>query len=80
MIRNIVFVFKRVQPYTRLWMWSFLGALSDINFQFIPVKTVNNLCFFFFFVMTPYIRAHCKIRAQKMYIFKLFIVKLTFCI
>ena len=26
----------------------FLRALSDINFQFIPVKTVNNLYFFFF--------------------------------
>ena len=26
----------------------FLRAFSGINFQFIPVKTVNNLYFFFF--------------------------------
>jgi hypothetical protein len=46
MIRNIVFVFKRAQRY--IDMWSILRAHSDISFQFITVKTVNNLYFFFF--------------------------------
>ena len=49
MIRNIIFVFKRAKPYIRASACGqFLRALSDINFQFIPVKTVNNLYFFFF--------------------------------
>ena len=37
--------------HKRLCMWSILRAISDIRFQFIAVKTVNNLYFFFSFVM-----------------------------
>ena len=50
MIRNIIFVFKRAKPYIRASAYGqFLRALSDINFQFIPVKTVNNLYKFLLF-------------------------------
>jgi hypothetical protein len=51
MIRNIVFVFKPTSEHSDVCASAcgqFLRAFSDINFQFIPVKTVNNLYFFFF--------------------------------
>ena len=50
MIRNQLYLYSGEHSDIRASACGqFLRALSDgINFQFIPVKTVNNLYFFFF--------------------------------